>query len=107
MRLPWQERRYDVKLRTSSGVLEVGSVTLEELRSLSFQDVFGQGLDFESINSTSMERAVSLVPVYACTRFIADSIAAMPLQAYRIVGDEQSPIRSEEHTSELQSLRHL
>src|SRR5262245_2879781 len=77
MRLPWQrERRY----------------TLAEIRSLSFQDVFGQGLDFESINSTSMERALSLVPVYACTRFIADSIAAMPLQAYRMVGDEQSPI---------------
>lgn len=80
MRWPWQrvedERRY----------------TLTEIRSLSFQDVWGQGLDVSDIRGTSMERAASLVPVFACSRMIADSIAAMPIEAYRKVGDERIPI---------------
>src|SRR5262249_7374477 len=79
MRWPWQraeQRRY----------------TLAEIRSLSFQDVFGQGLDIADVRGRSMQTAVSLVPVFACTRIIADSIASMPLQAYRKVGDERIPI---------------
>ena len=64
----------------------------EEQRSLSFQDVFGQGLDVDAFTASSMQGAVSLVPVFACTRYIADSIAAMPLEAYRKVGEEQIPI---------------
>jgi HK97 family phage portal protein len=63
-----------------------------ELRSLSFQDVWGQGLDVADVQGRSMTTAVSLVPVWACTRLIAESIAAMPLQAYRTIGDEQIPI---------------
>lgn len=80
MRWPWQrgpeERRY----------------TLAEVRSLSFQDVFGQGLDIDSFRSASLPGTLSLVSVFACCRFIGDSIAAMPLEAYRKVGDEQVPM---------------
>lgn len=54
--------------------------------------MFGQGLDVNTVVSNSITSAVSLVPVFACTRLIADSIAAMPLEAYRKVGDERVPI---------------
>lgn len=64
----------------------------EETRSLSFQDVFGQGLDIDSFRSSSMQGSLGLVAVFASCRFIADSIAAMPLEAYRKVGDEQVPM---------------
>lgn len=46
----------------------------------------------ESPLSESWDSQLALVPVYASVRLIADSIAALPLQAYRKTGDGRVPI---------------
>ncbi len=84
--------RSNVRWPWSRSAEEVRSVVQAELRSLSFQNVFGQGLDIDTVRTNSITNTVSLVPVFACTRLIADSIAAMPLEAYRKVGDDRVPI---------------
>jgi HK97 family phage portal protein len=38
------------------------------------------------------ERALALVPLFACVRILADSIASLPLQPYRKTGDRREPI---------------
>ena len=40
----------------------------------------------------SMTSALSVVPVFAACRLISDSIATLPLQAYRKTGDARTPI---------------
>lgn len=73
----------------AQSALDVGAA---ELRSISFQDLWGQGADIDDIRAQSIKTATTLVPVFAATRKIADTIAAMPLEAYRKVGDERIPI---------------
>jgi len=38
------------------------------------------------------ERAITLIPLYACVRLLADSIASLPMQAYRRLGDRREPM---------------
>jgi len=40
----------------------------------------------------SMSSALSVVPVFAACRLISDSIATLPLQAYRKAGDTRTPV---------------
>jgi HK97 family phage portal protein len=61
----------------------------EERRAIS-RDVWGRGLD--PIAGDGVEKALRLVPVYAGTRLIADSVAGLPLQAFRQVGDQSQRI---------------
>lgn len=57
-----------------------------ERRSLSFQDVFGRGGSADLIGS-GPEAGLRLVPLYACTRLIADQFASAPLHGYRQLAD--------------------
>jgi HK97 family phage portal protein len=63
----------------------------EEQRSISFQDVWGSGTD-ATVNASAINTALTLAPVFAATRLIADTIASLPLQGYRKVGDERRSI---------------
>lgn len=55
-----------------------------EQRAISFQDLWGSGASpLELLNSNSIDTALSLVPVFASTRLLADSIASLPLQTLR------------------------
>lgn len=54
-----------------------------EQRNITFQDVWGSGADLNEIRSESVGTALSLVPVFAATRLIADSVASLPLETYR------------------------
>jgi HK97 family phage portal protein len=57
-----------------------------EQRAITYQDVWGSGAD--TLNTAiSQERALQLIPVYASTRLIADSVSALPLQAFRQTQD--------------------
>lgn len=44
------------------------------------------------VNTVTQERALSLVPVFAAVRLLADEISTLPLQAYRKVGDDRQPM---------------
>lgn len=46
----------------------------------------------ESPLGSSTSASLSVVPVFAACRLISDSIATLPLQAYRKVGDDRQPI---------------
>ncbi len=61
-----------------------------EQRSISFQQVWGSGAD--SINGNSVERAFSLVPVFGAVRLVADSVATLPLHAFRSDGNHSVKI---------------
>lgn len=60
-----------------------------EQRAISSVD-WVQGNDLDSLPSTAS--ALSVVPVFAACRLISDSIATLPLQAYRKAGDERLSI---------------
>ena len=53
--------------------------------------IAGWGRGDDTLGS-SMEASLSVVPVFAACRLIADSIATLPLQAYRKTNDERQPI---------------
>jgi HK97 family phage portal protein len=57
-----------------------------ERRDLSYQDVWGSGREAPLLGS-SIESALRLVPVYASTSLIADTISTLPLRVYRDLGD--------------------
>ncbi|GAA0347826.1 phage portal protein [Actinoallomurus spadix] len=63
-----------------------------ERRTIAWQDVWGSGADAEHLRGDSMNVALSLVPVYAATRLIADSVASLPLETYRRAGDTRTRI---------------
>lgn len=46
----------------------------------------------DSPTSKSLEGSLALVPVYAAVRLLADSVATLPLQAFRKSGDTRTPI---------------
>lgn len=46
-----------------------------------------------SASEGSLDASLSLVPVYAAVRLLADSVATLPLQAYRKTGDGRVPIK--------------
>ncbi|AKN71233.1 hypothetical protein QR97_16745 [Streptomyces sp. PBH53] len=58
-------------------------------RAISYQDVWGAGSDPAVLRGSSQERALRLGPVYAATRLLADSVASLPLKAYRADGDDR------------------
>ncbi|MCP2339174.1 phage portal protein [Actinomadura rupiterrae] len=63
-----------------------------EARTISFQQVWGSGADQRLTAVTSMDTALTLVPVFAATRLLSDSVASLPLQTFRQVGDVRMPI---------------
>ena len=54
--------------------------------------VEGWGRGDDAALGSSMSSALSVVPVFASCRLISDSIATVPLQAYRKTGDVRTPI---------------
>ncbi len=54
--------------------------------------VEGWGRGDDAMLGSSMSSALSVVPVFAACRLISDSIATLPLQAYRKTGDVRTPI---------------
>lgn len=54
---------------------------------------WGSGGSFRSV-PVSQERALSLAPVYAAVRFLADTISTLPLKSYREVGETRQPMSS-------------
>ena len=57
-----------------------------EKRAVSFHDFWGSGADVTGVRANSTDVALTLVPVFAATRLLADSIASLPLQTFRTVG---------------------
>ncbi|MDX2705811.1 phage portal protein [Streptomyces sp. PA03-6a] len=45
-----------------------------------------------SSQQVSAERALSLVPVYACVRLLSSSVASLPVQVYRREGADRTPL---------------
>lgn len=64
----------------------------EETRAIRYQDVWGSGADPNVPPGDQIHVALTMVPVYAATRLIADSVASLPLQAFRQVGDTRAAI---------------
>lgn len=42
-------------------------------------------------SAVSAERAIALIPLFACVRILADNIASLPLQTYRKFGNRREP----------------
>ena len=61
-----------------------------EQRAVTSVEGWGRGDD--AALGSSMSSALSVVPVFAACRLISDSIATLPLQAYRKTGDVRPPI---------------
>ena len=61
-----------------------------EQRAVTSVEGWGRGDD--AMLGSSMSSALSVVPVFAACRLISDSIATLPLQAYRKTGDARTPI---------------
>lgn len=61
----------------------------EEQRTITVPWSYGDPL---FTNAVTQERALSLVPVFAAVRLLADEISTLPLQGYRRVGDEKRPM---------------
>lgn len=55
-------------------------------RSISYQDVWGRGND-ASILGVSIESGLRLIPVYAATSLLADTVATLPMHVYRDLGN--------------------
>ena len=66
----------------------------KEQRSISYQDVWGSGSNPNVLTGGGPERALRLAPVYAATRLLSDSVAAMPLKSYLGDGVSRLPIPS-------------
>lgn len=64
----------------------------EEERSISYQDVWGAGREWSSVQGGSIATAVTMAPVFAATRLVSDAIASLPLQAYRREDELRTPI---------------
>ncbi len=58
-----------------------------ERRNLDFQAAFARGDDTSSLFGGSVEAGLRLIPVFAATSLIADTIATLPLRVYRDLGD--------------------
>ncbi|ARF75688.1 phage portal protein [Kitasatospora albolonga] len=63
-------------------------------RAITYQDVWGSGGDALQLAGRGQERALRLAPVYAATRLLSDSVAAMPLKSYIGEGTSRLPIPS-------------
>lgn len=63
-------------------------------RAITYQDVWGSGGDALQLAGRGQERALRLAPVYAATRLLSDSVAAMPLKSYLGEGQARRPIMS-------------
>lgn len=57
----------------------------EEQRAVTWADVWGTDTDSTLSRRTTVERALTCVPVFAATRLISDAIASLPLEAVREV----------------------
>ncbi|WP_098010483.1 phage portal protein [Streptomyces sp. sk226] len=66
----------------------------KEKRAMSYQDVWGSGSSPNILSGNSTERALRLAPVYAATRLLSDSVAAMPLKSYVGEGASRLPIQA-------------
>ena len=58
-----------------------------EKRSVSFQDIWGRGLDMTDVKTTSGEHvdynsALGLSAVFAATRLLSDTISTLPLDVF-------------------------
>jgi len=59
----------------------------EEQRAISYGDVWARGGDTTSLTASSIQQALTLAPVWASVRLIADQFAAAPLRAFRETAD--------------------
>lgn len=64
-----------------------------ELRNRTYQHVWGTGGDITRYHGDAIDTALSLVPVYAATRLLADSVASLPLQTFRERGQYRERIK--------------
>lgn len=64
----------------------------KEKRSISYQDVFGTGGDVSAVFGSGESRALQLVPVFAASRLLCDSVASLPLQSFRKSGEVRQPV---------------
>ena len=55
----------------------------EEPRALTYQDIFASGGDVGQRRGVDADAALTLVPVLAATRVLADGVASLPLQTFR------------------------
>lgn len=60
---------------------------VDEPRALTYQDIFASGGDVGSRRGVDVDAALSLVPMLAATRVLADGVASLPLQAFKDRGE--------------------
>lgn len=73
------------------------SLWASERRAVSFQDVWGRGLDFGGAKSNSnvtvnADTALGLSAVKRSVSLLADTVSSLPLHAYRSTGDTRSKL---------------
>lgn len=64
-----------------------------EKRTVTYQDVWGSGGDVNDLKGNSINTALSLIPVFAATRLIADSVSSLPLEVYKTNKSKNSSTR--------------
>ncbi len=70
-------------------------------RAISFQDVWGKGADFDIGLATaagipvSQETALRLVAVFSCVRLLSESVASLPVAAFRRDKDARRPLEQQ------------
>lgn len=77
--LAWLGRVFAAPFRVAAGVAERAVDSLPWV----------QGGPRASV--VSAERAVALIPLFACVRLLADNIASLPLKTYRQLGERREP----------------
>lgn len=73
------------------------SLWASEQRAVSFQDVWGRGLDFGGVRTSSnvtvnADTALGLSAVQRSVRLLADTVSMLPVHAYRSNGDTRSKL---------------
>ncbi len=58
-----------------------------ETRDVSYSSLWSTGGDVSTLNVSTIDQAMRLVPVYAAWRLIADQAASLPMRAYRRASD--------------------
>lgn len=63
-----------------------------ESRSISFQDLWGEGWNFNQVVGYNIDQATRLVPVLAATSLLADLVSGLEIWAYRKKDDQKVPL---------------
>lgn len=64
----------------------------EEKRAITYQDFWGSGADLDVIRANSVDKALTLAPVFAATRLLSHGVASLPLETFRKIKGQTEQI---------------